>query len=97
MLIGSLHRTGLFLVVEDEERADAFVRGAAEDLIYSDSYRRLRRAQRTRVGFVERAAGRRVRIQRLKLRGSVLPNLAPIVKGSTKLWPRSAWFCATER
>ena len=40
MLIGSLHRTGLFLVVEDEERADAFVRGAAEDLIYSDSYRR---------------------------------------------------------
>jgi len=40
MLIGSLHRTGLFLVVEDEERADAFVRGAAEDLIYSDYYRR---------------------------------------------------------
>ena len=40
MLIGSLHRTGLFLVVEDEERADAFVRGAAEDLIYSDSYNR---------------------------------------------------------
>ena len=38
MLIGSLHRTGLFLVVEDEERADAFVRGAAEDLIYSDYY-----------------------------------------------------------
>ena len=36
MLIGSLHRAGLFLVVEDEERADAFVRGAAEDLIYSD-------------------------------------------------------------
>ena len=40
MLIGSLHRTGLFLVVEDEERADAFVRGAAEDLIYSDYYTR---------------------------------------------------------
>jgi curli biogenesis system outer membrane secretion channel CsgG len=36
MLIGSLHRAGLFLVVEDEERADAFLRGAAEDLIYSD-------------------------------------------------------------
>ena len=36
MLIGSLHRAGLFLVVEDEERADAFIRGAAEDLIYSD-------------------------------------------------------------
>ncbi len=40
MLIGSLHRTGLFLVVEDEERADAFVRGAAEDLIYSEYYNR---------------------------------------------------------
>ena len=36
MLIGSLHRAGLFLVVENEESADAFVRGAAEDLIYSD-------------------------------------------------------------
>ena len=39
MLIGSLHRTGLFVVTEDPEQADAFLRGSAEDLIYSDYYR----------------------------------------------------------
>ncbi len=39
MLIGSLQRTGLFLLTEDEETADAFLRGSAEDLIFSDTYR----------------------------------------------------------
>ena len=39
MLIGSLHRTGLFVITEDQEKADAFLRGSAEDLIYSDYYR----------------------------------------------------------
>ena len=39
MLIGSLHRTGLFVITEDQEQADAFLRGSAEDLIYSDYYR----------------------------------------------------------
>ena len=39
MLIGSLHRAGLFVITEDQEQADAFLRGSAEDLIYSDYYR----------------------------------------------------------
>ena len=39
LLIGSLQRTGLFAIVENEERADAYLRGAAEDLVYSDYYR----------------------------------------------------------
>ena len=39
LLIGSLQRAGLFRIVEDEERADAFLRGAAEDRTYSDYYR----------------------------------------------------------
>lgn len=38
MLIGSLQRRGLFVVTEDETKADAFLRGSAEDLIYSDYY-----------------------------------------------------------
>jgi hypothetical protein len=39
MLIGSLQRTGLFILTEDEERADAFLRGSAEDLIFSEIHR----------------------------------------------------------
>jgi hypothetical protein len=38
MLIGSLHRTGLFLLTEDAQQADAFIRGSAQHLIYSDYY-----------------------------------------------------------
>jgi len=37
MLIAALHRTRLFIVTEDEERADAFLRGSAEDLIFSET------------------------------------------------------------
>ena len=36
ILISSLAGTGLFVVTEKEERADAVVRGAAEDLIYTE-------------------------------------------------------------
>ncbi len=39
LLIGSLQRAGVFAIVENEERADAYLRGAAEDLVYSDYYR----------------------------------------------------------
>ncbi len=38
MLIGSLHRMGLFLLTEDAQQADAFIRGSAQDLVYSDYY-----------------------------------------------------------
>ena len=36
MVIAALQRARLFIVTEDESRADAYLRGAAEDLIYSD-------------------------------------------------------------
>jgi hypothetical protein len=36
MIIASLQRTGLFVLTENPERADAFLRGSAEDLIYTD-------------------------------------------------------------
>lgn len=36
MLIGAVQRTGLFVVTENPEGADAFLRGTAEDLIYTD-------------------------------------------------------------
>lgn len=36
MLIGSVQRTGLFVLTEDLDKADAFLRGSAEDLIFQD-------------------------------------------------------------
>lgn len=39
MLIGSLHRAGLFIVTEDQEHADAYLRGSAEDLIFTEVHR----------------------------------------------------------
>ena len=39
MLIGSLQRTGLFILTEDQEHADAYLRGSAEDLIFMEVHR----------------------------------------------------------
>ena len=41
MLIGAIHSAGLFVLTEDREGADAYLRGSAEDLIFSeyDRYR----------------------------------------------------------
>jgi hypothetical protein len=39
MLIGSLQRSGLFIVTEDQEHADAYLRGSAEDLIVVEVHR----------------------------------------------------------
>lgn len=38
LLITSLQNSKLFVVTENPDRADAFVRGAAEDLIYTDDF-----------------------------------------------------------
>ncbi|MCW5978773.1 MAG: hypothetical protein KIT09_11880 [Bryobacteraceae bacterium] len=38
MIISQLQRTGLFLVTENADRADTFLRGSAEDLIYTDTH-----------------------------------------------------------
>jgi hypothetical protein len=38
LLISALQGSKLFVVTENEDRADAFLRGAAEDLVYTDSY-----------------------------------------------------------
>jgi hypothetical protein len=38
MVIGSLQRSGLFQVTENPERADAFLRGSAEDLVFTDTF-----------------------------------------------------------
>lgn len=39
MLIGSLQRSGLFILTENPEIADAHLRGSAEDLIFMEIYR----------------------------------------------------------
>ena len=36
MLVSSLEGSKLFVVTENQERADAFLRGAAEDLVFTD-------------------------------------------------------------
>ncbi len=36
MVIGSIQRSGVFMLTEDESKADAFLRGSAEDLIFTD-------------------------------------------------------------
>jgi hypothetical protein len=36
MIISSLQNSNLFVVTENQERADAIIRGAAEDLVFSD-------------------------------------------------------------
>src|SRR5947209_3939915 len=36
MLVSSLDASKLFVVTENQERADAFLRGAAEDLVFTD-------------------------------------------------------------
>ena len=38
LLIGSLQGSRLFILTENADRADAFLRGAAEDLIYTDAF-----------------------------------------------------------
>jgi hypothetical protein len=38
LLIGALEKTKLFVITENEERADAVLRGAAEDLLFTDKF-----------------------------------------------------------
>jgi hypothetical protein len=38
LIITSLQNTRLFVVTENQERADAIIRGAAEDLVFTDSF-----------------------------------------------------------
>jgi hypothetical protein len=39
LIITALQNSKLFVITENQERADAFVRGAAEDLIYTDLFK----------------------------------------------------------
>lgn len=38
MVIASLQRSGLFVITENPDRADAILRGSAEDLVYTDVF-----------------------------------------------------------
>jgi hypothetical protein len=38
LIISSLQNSKLFVLTENQERADAFLRGAAEDLVYTDQF-----------------------------------------------------------
>ena len=51
MVIAALQRARLFIITEDESRADAYLRGSAEDLIFTDIHS-------SREGLNIRASGR---------------------------------------
>ena len=38
MIIGSLQRSRLFIITENEDRADAVLKGSAEDMIFTDTF-----------------------------------------------------------
>ncbi|HOK46406.1 MAG TPA: hypothetical protein PLA43_03270 [Bryobacteraceae bacterium] len=38
MIMSSLHSAGLFVITESPERADAILRGSAEDLVFTENY-----------------------------------------------------------
>lgn len=38
MVIASIHRTNLFVLTENPERADTVLRGSAEDLVYTENF-----------------------------------------------------------
>jgi hypothetical protein len=38
MIIASLQRAGLFVLTENQERADAVLKGSAEDLVFTDTF-----------------------------------------------------------
>ena len=38
MMISSLQRSGLFLLTENPDKADAILRGSAEDLVFTDTF-----------------------------------------------------------
>ena len=77
MLIGSLHRTGLFVITEDQEQADAFLRGSAENLSLLRLLSKLRGPAGPRLRLLERAGFRRVRVPIRKLWGRRHPELVP--------------------
>ena len=55
LIISSLQGSKLFVVTENAERADAFLRGAAEDLVYTDNFQSSEGVS-ARVGGAERDA-----------------------------------------
>jgi hypothetical protein len=61
MLINALQSSKLFTVTENEEKADAFLRGSAEDLIFTDTFQSSEGIQaRGSVGSTGRVAGGRI-------------------------------------
>jgi len=38
MIIASLHRAGVFAITEDSEKADAVLRGSADDMVFTDVF-----------------------------------------------------------
>ena len=90
MLIGSLHRAGLFVITEHQEQADAFLRGSAEDLIYSDYYRSYEGLRvRGSASSSERDSGESE--SNPEALGLATSRTRPVARGSMRPWPPLGW------
>jgi hypothetical protein len=60
ILISALHETRLFVLTEKEDRADAVLRGAAEDLVYTEQHGSSESANSRANGGVSRSSANRI-------------------------------------
>ena len=87
IIIASLESSKLFVLTENQEKADAILRGAAEDLVYTEQHSTSDGANThlnvaiPRSGYGSRSGSAGIGIRRQRI-GAFAPS------GGTKRWPR---------
>ena len=90
MIISSLHGARLFVVTENVERADATLRGSAEDLVFTDTYSSSEGINAS--GTIGGAnAARTIGKMHTPARGSGSTRTRVLPSASTKPPPQSGW------
>ncbi len=93
LLISALQKTKLFVITENEDRADAVLRGAAEDLLFTDKFSSSDGLSAHANGGEGSSGSSRERQQGpagTQVSVSVITNRLTLKNVSTKRWPRSA-------
>jgi hypothetical protein len=91
LIISALNGAGLFVITESEERADAVLRGAAEDLVYTDKF-----ISNERVG-TRTSSGERSRTTSSATRGGFYGSIGIDDSDSTHIEERKHEAMATVR
>jgi hypothetical protein len=91
LIISALNGAGLFVITESEERADAVLRGAAEDLVYTDKF-----ISNEHVG-TRTSAGERSRTTSSATRGGLYGSIGIDDSDSTHIEERKHEAMATVR